>query len=410
MMYLISGQPGNGKTLRAMSMALEFYEENQKQVKDGKAQPRRFFTNVAGATTEENPDAFPWFEKLPEHNDWTQLPDGSFVLYDEAHADGNTQGLERYGRLFPSTGKPGESDDARVRSMSTHRHRGFDLVFVTQWPNKIHHQVRSLVGVHTHMNRAFGMQRAGVLSWTRVQADPYDERVRDRAEEEIWPYPKGLYSRYRSATLHTASHKFKVPKRVLQGLSVCVTVIIFLWLGWLYLSKQPAAKDMKVEQGAGASPAASALAPLGAGLPEARPLTHDEYITKHTPRIEFQPWSAPVFDDRTVQSQPELYCMASGTTDKDTTCTCLTEQGTKAKVRLPVCVAIARDGPAYNPYKQPGQAGPDSGRQISGGSATLDRNALVTSSGASSPHVLLNVQNRPMATFPESVQNRYGGN
>lgn len=149
------------------------------------------------------------------------------------------------------------------------------------------------------------------------------------------------------------------PLLSLQGLSVCVTVIIFLWLGWLYLSKPPAVKDTKVEQGAGASPAASALAPLGAGLPEARPLTHDEYITKHTPRIEFQPWSAPVFDDRTVQSQPELYCMASGTTDKDTTCTCLTEQGTKAKVRLPVCVAIARDGPAYNPYKQPGQVGPD---------------------------------------------------
>jgi len=172
-------------------------------------------------------------------------------------------------------------------------------------------------------------------------------------------------------------------------------VIISLWLGWLYLSKPRAAKDMKVEQGAGASLAASALAPLGAAPPLG---------------IDFQPWSAPVFDDRTVQSQPELYCMASGTTDKDTTCTCLTEQGTKAKVRLPVCVAIARDGPAYNPYKQPGQAGPDSGRQISGGSATLDRNALVTSSGASSPHVLLNVQNRPMATFPESVQNRYGGN
>jgi len=34
-----------------------------------------------------------WLEKLPDHNDWTQLPDGSFVLYDEAHSDGNTHGL-----------------------------------------------------------------------------------------------------------------------------------------------------------------------------------------------------------------------------------------------------------------------------------------------------------------------------
>lgn len=93
--------------------------------------------------------------------------------------------------------------------------RGFDLVFVTQWPSKIHRQTQC------------------------------------------------LYSRYRSAALHTASHEFKVPRRVLQGLSVYITVIIFLWLGWLYLSKPRAAK---VEQGAGASLAASALAPLGAAL------------------------------------------------------------------------------------------------------------------------------------------------
>lgn len=57
----------------------------------------------------------------------------------------------------------------------------------------------------------------------------------------------------------------------------------------------------------------------GAGGPAAGPLTREEYVEKHKPRIEFQPWSAPAFDDRTVQSQPELYCMASGTTTEDTT-------------------------------------------------------------------------------------------
>lgn len=398
MMYLISGQPGNGKTLRAMSMAQEFYEQNQQQVKDGSAPPRRFFTNIAGATTEENPNAFPWLEKLPDHNDWTQLPDGSFVLYDEAHSDGNTQGLERYGRLFPSTGKPGESEDPRIRSMSTHRHRGFDLVFVTQWPSKIHHQVRSLIGSHTHMNRTFGMQRAGVLTWSRVQADPYDERVRDKAEEEIWAYPKALYERYRSATLHTASHKFKVPKRVWQGLSMTVALIFGVWMVWFFIVKPSPGSSKKAEQGAGALPAVSALAPLGAGMAAARPLTREEYVEKHRPRVDFQPWSAPAFDDRTVQSQPELYCMASGTTEQDTTCTCVTEQGTKAKISIPVCVAIARDGPAYNPYRAPRQETEP---------ARDDPARVVAQSGASashepSPHSLVEVGKRPMGTFPET--------
>ncbi|MEJ6329908.1 zonular occludens toxin domain-containing protein [Stenotrophomonas maltophilia] len=398
MMYLISGQPGNGKTLRAMAMALEFYEQNQQQVKEGKAQPRRFFTNIAGATLDENPNAFPWLEKLPDHNDWTQLPDGSFVLYDEAHSDGNTQGLERYGKLFPSTGKPGESDDPRIRAMSTHRHRGFDLVFVTQWPSKIHHQVRTLIGSHTHMNRAFGMQRAGVLTWSRVQADPYDERMREKAEEEIWVYPKALYSRYRSATLHTASHKFKVPKRVWQGLSMAVALIAGVWMVWLFVVKPSTASDKKEEQGAGALPAATALAPLGAGMAAARPLTREEYVDKHKPRVEFLPWSAPAFDERSVQSQPELYCMASGTTEQDTTCTCVTEQGTKAKISLPICVAIARDGPAYNPYRAPRQQVEPRPEDASRGVAQ------VTSSGSHEPsaHALIEVGKRPMGTFPET--------
>ncbi|WP_295575052.1 zonular occludens toxin domain-containing protein [uncultured Stenotrophomonas sp.] len=397
MMYLISGQPGNGKTLRAMSMALEFYEQNQQQVKDGKAQPRRFFTNIAGATVEEGADAFPWMERLPDHNDWTQLPDGSFVIYDEAHSDGNTQGLERYGKLFPSTGKPGESDDPRIRAMSTHRHRGFDLVFVTQWPNKIHHQVRTLIGSHTHMNRSFGMQRAGVLTWSRVQSDPYDEKVRDKAEEEIWAYPKTLYSRYRSATLHTASHKFKVPKKVWQALSVTIALVLGVWMIYAFIIKPPPVPK-KVDQGAGALPAAGALAPLGAGVPAARPLTREEYIERHKPRIEYQPWSAPAFDDRSVQSQPELYCMASGTTEQDTTCTCVTEQGTKAKISIPVCIAIARDGPAYNPYRAPRQEA-ESHRDDSARSAARSE---PSGSPEPSPHALVEVGKRPMGTFPES--------
>lgn len=397
MMYLISGQPGNGKTLRAMSMALEFYEQNRQQVKEGNAQPRRFFTNIAGATVEEGADAFPWMEKLPEHNDWTQLPDGSFVIYDEAHSDGNTQGLERYGKLFPSTGKPGESDDPRVRAMSTHRHRGFDLVFVTQWPNKIHHQVRTLIGSHTHMNRSFGMQRAGVLTWSRVQSDPYDEKVRDKAEEEIWAYPKALYARYRSATLHTASHKFKVPKKVWQALSVTIALVLGVWMIYAFIIKPPSAPK-KADQGAGALPAAGALAPLGAGGPAARPLTREEYIERHKPRIEFQPWSAPAFDDRSVQSQPELYCMASGTTEQDTTCTCVTEQGTKAKISIPVCVAIARDGPAYNPYRAPRQEA-DPRRDDPPRSVVQSE---PSSTREPSPHALVEVGKRPMGTFPES--------
>lgn len=262
MMKFITGQPGNGKSLRALFEMAAEYERNAAAVKAGKEEPRRFFTNIAGATREENPGAFPWVERLPDHNDWTQLPDGSYVVYDEAHADGNTKELARYGTLFPSTGKPGESDDPRIRAMSTHRHRGFDLVFVTQWPTKIHHQVRSLIGEHTHMTRAMGLGMAGVVKWARVQNDPYDERQREKAEEEIWRFDKSLYDRYTSATLHTVSHKFKIPAKVWSGLSVLVVVLGLLWWGYSWSTSR--SEDDKPDKDAPAAEGASLLAPAAA--------------------------------------------------------------------------------------------------------------------------------------------------
>lgn len=249
MIYLITGQPGNGKTLYAMAAMHAEYERNAEAVKAGKEQPRDFFSNVAGATTEENPKAYPWVQRMPEHNDWTKLPKGSYVQYDEAHADGRTPGLERYGELFPATGKPGESQDPRVRAMSTHRHGGYDLVLITQYPNKIHHQVRTLVGQHVHMNRAMGLTTAGIFKWTRTQADPYDEDARDKAEEEIWQYPKGEYERYFSATLHTASYKFKIPKKVWSGLSMLIVAGLVAWgLYYFLIPKQVREKQAKPPQ------------------------------------------------------------------------------------------------------------------------------------------------------------------
>lgn len=294
MIYLITGQPGNGKTLRAMALMLEEYERNAQAVKEGKEQPRRFFSNVKGATADDpeapNPDAFPWVERLPEHNDWTQLPDGAFVQYDEAHADGKTPGLERYGHLFPSTGRPGESDDQRIRAMSTHRHKGVDLVLITQWPSKVHHQVRTLVGKHIHMNRAMGLQRAGVLTWTRTQADPYDERQRDKAEEEIWAYPKDLYKRYVSATLHTASYKFRIPRKLWGALSMLFMGIFVAWMLWQFFFKPSQAKP--VEEGT-----AAALARTPSGVAAVLPGMGEVVSTSIPPTGDFYALDAPAIPD-----------------------------------------------------------------------------------------------------------------
>lgn len=363
MLILISGQPGNGKTLRALDMARVEYERNAEAVKAGKEEPRKFFSNIAGATLAENPDAFPWMEQLPDHNDWTKLPDGSFVVYDEAHSDGNTPGLERYGLLFPSTGKPGESSDPRIRAMSTHRHRGFDIVFVTQWPSKIHHQVRTLVGKHVHMNRSMGLQRAGVYTWTRVQADPYDERQREKGEEEIWSYPADLYGRYKSASLHTSTYKFKVPGRVWGGLSMLVMGLLVAWGLWVFVFKSAPYEGQEAAQaeapnGAGALPVLS----FGSSVPS----DADAYLAQQAPRVPDRPWSAPLYDGRNATVDPQLICMISrqglNAQGKETLgdCVCMTEQGTRYDLPTNDCRRVARWGQPYNPFRERvGDGSPD---------------------------------------------------
>ncbi|WP_204330632.1 hypothetical protein, partial [Proteus mirabilis] len=68
-------------------------------------------------------------------------------------------------------------------------------------------------------------------------------------------YPKSLYARYRSATLHTASHKFKVPKKVWQALSVTIALVLGVWMIYAFIIKPPPTPK-KADQGAGALPAA----------------------------------------------------------------------------------------------------------------------------------------------------------
>lgn len=98
--------------------------------------------------------------------------------------------------------------------------------------------------------------------------------------------------------------------------------------------------------------------------------------------------------------------MASGTTDKDTTCTCLTEQGTRYELSQPECRTLARHGPVYNPYKQ--QRDVQTGTGLPG-SAQAQPAAIPGQAMPTAGDAIISVAERPIGTFPESVQNRYSG-
>lgn len=196
MMRLITGTPGAGKTLFAVSEII-------KAVKDG----RTVFTNIEGMNLE---GVFPLTE-----NDWREYPDGSLVVYDEAH------------QIFRATGRPGLSNDPVINDMDMHRHRGFDLWFITQFPTKVHHEIRSMCDEHFHLLRQFGAKQATLYKWPEA-VDAKDYYQRSVADKSLFRYPKECFQHYKSASVHTA--KLRVPAKLKFLLSVIA--IIFTFVGY----------------------------------------------------------------------------------------------------------------------------------------------------------------------------------
>lgn len=190
MMRLITGVPGAGKTLFAVSEIL-------KEAKEG----REIYTNIEGIN-------IPGVQAL-DGTDWRDYPDGSLIVYDEAH------------QIFRATGKPGLSADPVINDMDMHRHRGFDLWFITQFPTKVHHEIRSMVDEHFHLLRQFGAKQATLYKWPE-SVDVKDQGQRSAADKTLFRYPTECFQYYKSASIHTA--KVRIPGK-LKVLAVVVGMV-----------------------------------------------------------------------------------------------------------------------------------------------------------------------------------------
>ncbi|MEM2002935.1 MAG: zonular occludens toxin domain-containing protein, partial [Candidatus Methanomethylicaceae archaeon] len=204
MMRLITGVPGAGKTLFAVSEILKVAKENERKAAAGE-EPRDIYTNIEGIN-------IPGVTYTTER-DWRTFPDGSLIVYDEAH------------QLFRATGRPGLSDDPIISDMDMHRHRGFDLWFITQFPTKVHHEIRNMVDEHYHLLRQFGAKQATIYKWPE-SADVKDPGARSVADTEFFRYPKECFQYYKSASVHTA--KLRIPAKVKFLFTVIALIFSFV--------------------------------------------------------------------------------------------------------------------------------------------------------------------------------------
>jgi|GEM_PF-5932950 len=201
-MTLKTGVPGSGKTLTAVDelRALLRGDPGSK----GDALRPVFVHGIPDLALPVVP--LPVFAPVSSHRgdrvqlrnalevDWAVVPDGALVVIDEAQ------------HIFPVRGA-GAVVPGYVAWLNTHRHRGIDIVLMTQHPRLIDAAVRKLIGKHQHYRRLWGGSRHVCYEW-----DYCSEALSgmDQASKSVREFPRRAFSAYKSAEIHT-KQSFRKP-------------------------------------------------------------------------------------------------------------------------------------------------------------------------------------------------------
>lgn len=348
-----TGLPGNGKT----ALMLEHLEQQAQ-----KGERPLFAAGIDGlqpglATVLENPrewNAVKPGEKCSCHDtensgpcDAHVVPNGSLVYIDEA--------WKWFGHLHDA-GR--QATPKHVLDLAEHRHRGIDFVWTFQQPNQIYPFARGLMAEHHHVVRRWGTSMIDVFTWPELNEEVKSSTKRENAQRKTRTLPAKVFGLYKSAEVHTI--KSRVPWKVWLIPGAVVAFVALAWYAVSALRPDAFAANLTGKQpnAAAAAPAASGKQGKDAARPQLVYETPAEYARAHLPRQSAAPWSAPVYDQRGVTADPELFCMSSREGQggdgewRDFSCTCLTEQGTAYYIGDGECRTLARNGPAYNPYKQ----------------------------------------------------------
>lgn len=313
MIYLTTGANGAGKTL------ITLYDVRQQQLKENRPVYYHGFD-----MHEEKAKEFGWQKFDPKK--WQDLPDGSICIMDECQ---NEFPIRRSGSEVPDY----------VNAIAQHRRRrGFDFWMISPHPSLIDVFVRRLIDKpswHRHMKRAFGADMVSELKFSAPDMKCEEPGAGARAEVTMRPYPKEVYSWYRSASLHTG--KKKIPKQVYVFGACLIAVPLAIWFAVSAVTGNVDKKPAIAEQKENAPPGQ-----IRQYSPPPGPITTSEYVASHRPRLDGFPHTAPRYDQIT-QPISAPYPAACVVMEK-TGCKCYSQQATLLQVPDAVCLQIVNKG------------------------------------------------------------------
>lgn len=329
MITLITGTPGTGKTAFAVSQLLDLDKD------------RPIFVHGVPNLKIEHEDIYcrsrlcDICTKNPHPSDalyveeWNQwAPDAAFLILDE---------VQRIWRPRAS----GQAVPDAVAELEYHRHRGVDIIMLTQGPHLMDSNVRRLVGRHIHLVTKWAGRYQ--YEWPECQTDTTSTTG---AVSRPYKLPKRVFQLYHSATVHT-KHEHRKP---LAFYGIFVLFAIIAVLGYRVKARLDSAINPQVEPEAQVKPIPKINTPYD---PDPEPVTAP---VKHVPVYDFSPrvpnqmHTAPAYDGAyTLKPAPIL---TSAVYNKQTgKCVAFSEGGRRYVSDKATCIAFAK-GELDQPYKR----------------------------------------------------------
>jgi len=203
MIHLITGRPGHGKNIYALTFLEKEgfinYDKESKTFSSTIDRPLFFIAfdsiDIVDATTAKYED----LDKLPEDQESenrSKFPDNSVIVIDEAH------------RYSPrSSNRSGFT--GFVSFLKIHRHFGFDFIFITQSQKDLNIDIRNLVENHFRVNRPFGTQKSFVNHYLGAETTENKQPVKQSSNPFV--LDKRFFEVYKSASIH--NYKSSIPKK-----------------------------------------------------------------------------------------------------------------------------------------------------------------------------------------------------
>lgn len=196
MITVITGTPGAGKTLYAISKLLLPLIGTHVPVTDEDGvvtlHPRVIYTNIRGLLIEHELIDAGDNQGLRDWHEWAKP--GAVIVFDE------------FQKAWPPRPNGSKVPDD-IQALDTHRHMGVDFILITQNVINTDRHVHGLVGRHLHVRRMANTHLCIVYEWDHCSRQLLYAKS---LTKQPWRYSKKVFKLYRSADAHTKQPR-KVP-------------------------------------------------------------------------------------------------------------------------------------------------------------------------------------------------------